>query len=114
MVTRAKRIAGIASLYLVMITIVIWMTFQARSAVMTSVAASPRAQAEWTKWREDVESGAVPDDGAVSRRTPKSTEPPWLVLMRDHFAVCLTAAIVFSSLLFAVTAFFVAAVARTR
>jgi hypothetical protein len=79
---------------------------------MTGAAASPRGQAEWTKWREDVKRGAVSDDGAVSRRTPKSTEPPWLVLMRDHFAVCLTAAIVFTTLLFAVTAFFIAAVRK--
>jgi hypothetical protein len=110
MVTQSRRIAVIVAFYAAMVAVVIWMTFQARKAVMAGADASPRAQDEWTRWREDVKSGAVPDDGVITRRTPKSTEPPWLVLMRDHFAVCLAAAVIFSSLLFAVTAFFIAAV----
>ena len=112
MITRSRRITGVVALYVVMIAAVIWMTFQARSAVIAGAAASPRAQEEWTQWREDVKSGAVPDDGAVARRTPRSTEPPWLVLTRDHFAVCLAAAVTFSSVLFFVTAFFISVVRR--
>jgi hypothetical protein len=45
---------------------------------------------------------------------PFNLQPPWLVLMRDHFAVCLAAAIVFSSLLCAVMAFFISAVRQQR
>jgi hypothetical protein len=110
MVSRSRRIVGIVALYVVMIAFVIYMTVEARSAAMAGAEA--RAQEEWTKWREDVRSGKVPDDGTVSRRTPGSTEPPWLVLMRDHFAVCLTAAVTFSSLLFFVTTYFLAAVRK--
>ena len=61
---------------------------------------------------EDVRAGDVEASGGVTRRTPESPEPPWLVLMRDDFAVCLTAAIVFSSLLFGAIVFFFAAVGR--
>lgn len=98
----------IAGLYAAMIGAIVFGTYRARSAALAELAAPP-AQSEWRQWREDVQSGAVSDDGAVARRTPESAEPPWLVLMRDHFAVCLTAAVVFSSLLFFVTAFFITA-----
>jgi hypothetical protein len=43
----------------------------------------------------------------VKRREPKSAEPPALVLMRDHFAVCLSLAVVLSSVLFGTFMFFV-------
>ena len=109
MVSRTRKITGIAALYAIMLSIVVFATFQARRAALRDAAASPKSQAEWTQWREDVQAKRVSDDGAVSRRTPKSIEPPWVVLMRDHYGVCLAAAIIFSSLLFVVTAFFITA-----
>jgi hypothetical protein len=60
---------------------------------------SPEAKAEWDQWRTDAKkmaSGA----GPVKRREPKSREPPALVLMRDHFAVCLGFALLLSTVLF--------------
>ena len=50
--------------------------------------ARTQAQAEWDAWREDAKKMAE-EPGPVKRRVPKSAEPPALVLMRDHFAVCL-------------------------
>ena len=38
---------------------------------------------------------------------PKSDEPPALVLMRDHFAVCLSGSLVISSVLFFFLAFLI-------
>ena len=59
---------------------------------------------QWQAWRDHVkeeQEGAV----SVQRRVPSSELPPAFVLMQDHFAVCLTAAVVFSLLLFATFSF---------
>jgi hypothetical protein len=60
---------------------------------------TPEAHAQWQAWRQ-----AKPNQeasGPVQRRPPKSVEPPSLVLLRDHFAVVMSGAILFGSLLFA-------------
>ena len=59
---------------------------------------SPDRQAEWGQWREAVKN--QPEDSPVKRRVPKSHEPPTLVLMRDYFAMCLGAGLIFGSVLF--------------
>ena len=58
-----------------------------------------QAQVEWEVWREDAKKLAE-EPYPVKRRVPKSVEPPALVLMRDYFGVCLSIAIVLSSVLF--------------
>ncbi len=60
---------------------------------------TPTAQAEWDAWRADAKKMAE-EPGVVKRREPKSIEPPALVLMRDHFGVCLSIALVLSTVLF--------------
>lgn len=49
--------------------------------------ATPQAQEDWEAWRTAVATGKA-GDPAVKRRVPKSSEPPTLVLLRDHFFVC--------------------------
>lgn len=46
---------------------------------------SPEAAAAWNDWRE---AASRPTPG-VERRPPKGSEPPLLVLLRDHFVACL-------------------------
>lgn len=111
MPNRSVSIFGVALLYAATIGLVIFATFRAREAALEKLSA-PEAQANWDQWREDVQTGDVEASGGVTRRTPESAEPPWLVLMRDHFAVCLAAAVVFSSLLFGAVVFFIAALRR--
>lgn len=60
------------------------------------------SQQDWQAWREDVPK--LNAQGTVRRGVPKSAEPPRLVLLRDHFPVLLTAAVVFASLLYAALA----------
>jgi hypothetical protein len=48
--------------------------------------------------------------GPVQRRVPKSAEPPALVLMRDYFGVSMAGAILFSSVLYWVIAWFVSGI----
>lgn len=76
--------------------------------------ASPVAKQQWDEWRTDVEEGREPQADSVQRRTPKSTEPPGLVMMRDHFAICLIAAVGLSSLLYAVLVWFIRGVMATE
>ena len=65
---------------------------------------SDQAQAEWEQWRERARRDSH-GSGPVKRKIPKSVEPPGLVLMRDHFNVCLVAGLLFGSLLYAMLIF---------
>ena len=47
---------------------------------------TPEARQNWQKWREAAQASGR--HGGVERSQPKSSEPPSLVLMRDHFAAC--------------------------
>jgi hypothetical protein len=84
--------------YLVLVTVVALGVFQGRQQAIATYATA-EAQAEWDVWREDAKKLAE-DSGPVKRRFPKSVQPPALVLMRDHFAVCLGLALVLSTILF--------------
>jgi hypothetical protein len=64
-----------------------------------AVYGTAKAQSEWDAWREDAKKMAE-QPSVVKRRAPKSAQPPALVLMRDHFAVCLSLALVLSTVLF--------------
>jgi hypothetical protein len=60
---------------------------------------SEAAQRNWQAWRDAaVESGW---QGGVNRARPKSAEPPTLVMMRDHFGVCLAIVLVLATALYA-------------
>jgi len=84
--------------YLVVIVLVASGVVYGRRQAL-EVYGSATAQAEWDKWREDAKQMAE-QPSPVKRRIPGSAEPPAVVLMRDHFAVCLVLAIVLSSVLF--------------
>jgi UPF0716 family protein affecting phage T7 exclusion len=84
--------------YAIVIAIVVGGVNYMRSVAL-AVYGTPQAQTEWDAWREDVKE-LEKQPYPVKRRMPKSAEPPALVLMRDYFGVCLTIAIVLSSVLF--------------
>lgn len=91
--------------YLVLLAAVVWWLISAREWARTELA-KPESAAAWEAWREDVRANQdkpVP----VQRRVPKSAEPPALVLTRDFFGVILGGALLFSSLLYWVVAWFV-------
>jgi hypothetical protein len=91
--------------YALLLAVVIWSLFSARNWTLVELA-TPRSREQWQAWREDVRQQQA-QPGPVRRRVPKSTEPPALVLMRDYFAVSLTAAIVFATVLYWVVAWFI-------
>jgi hypothetical protein len=84
--------------YLAVIALVVASVSYMRSVAM-AVYGTPQAQSEWDTWREGVKE-LEEQPYPVKRRVPQSTEPPALVLMRDYFRVCLTIAVVLSTVLF--------------
>jgi hypothetical protein len=64
------------------------------------------ARQAWDIWREDAASD---DDhnAPVQRSVPRSSEPPTLVLLRDHFAICAIAGLTLTTVLYWTTAFFI-------
>lgn len=77
--------------YLAMMAAVTWGVFAARRTMVHRLD-TPEAQAQWEAWRAAAE--------AQSRDKPRADEPPTLLLLRDHFALCLSGALLFSSLVF--------------
>jgi hypothetical protein len=109
--TGGVQFAWIAVLgYIAMVVAVIWSLASARESAFKNLGTQESID-DWKAWREDVrEQQAEP--GPVSRRVPKSAEPPGLVLMRDYYAVCLIGALVFTSLLYWVLAWFLRGMLR--
>jgi hypothetical protein len=97
--------------YGVVLAAVVFATFETRDWA-TDRLASPESLAEWQAWRNDVQQQQG-RPGPVQRRVPKSSEPPALVMMRDHFTVSLVGAVLFSSLLYWVFAWFVTGVMKS-
>ena len=91
--------------YVVLISAVVWSLFSARQSVIAELA-TPKSVGDWQAWRDDVEQQQE-HPGPVQRRVPKSAEPPALVLMRDYFGVSLTGAVLFSTVLYWIMAWFV-------
>jgi hypothetical protein len=84
--------------YVALIALVVGGLFYGRQRAF-ALYGSESAQAEWDTWREDAKKLAD-ESGPVKRRIPKSIEPPALVLMRDHFVVCLAGSLLLTSVLF--------------
>ena len=92
------------TLWIALLAAVAAAMFYVRYSVLQS--ASVQTQREWEAWRESVKEGQG-QDAPVQRRVPKSEEPPAIVLLRDHFTVCLIIALVLSSVLFGTFLFLV-------
>ena len=58
-------------------------------------------QDSWDKYRKDAaKQDGTAGSGPVKRKVPNSPQPPFLVLLRDHFGVVQVAAVVFSTVLY--------------
>lgn len=91
-------------LWIAMLAAIAAAMFYVRDGVLHS--ADAESQQNWEEWREAVKEGRG-KEGPVQRRVPKSVEPPAIVLLRDHFGVCLAIALVLSSVLFGTFVLFV-------
>ena len=90
--------------YVLMVVVVVWSLISAREWAFANLSTQESIE-NWQTWREDVRQQQT-EPGPVARRVPKSAEPPGLVLMRDYFVVCLTGALLFTSLLYWILVWF--------
>lgn len=108
----SRRLWLCSACYALVMGLVVWSMFCARRWALVELA-TPQSVGDWQAWREEVvESQQRP--GPVQRRIPKSNEPPALVLLRDYFAVLLSGAVLFSSLLYWVIAWMVMGALASR
>lgn len=84
--------------YLAAMVVVVSLTLWGRDVALREMD-TPEAHADWQTWRDAPPNQRT--DGPVRRRPPVVGEPPALLLMRDHFPVVISGAVIFSSLLFA-------------
>jgi hypothetical protein len=96
--------------YVLLIVSVVATMFWARGSAIRQLS-SPQSLAAWQAWREDVRRQQT-QAGPVERRVPKSDEPPALVLWRDYFGVLVAGAVLFTSALYWVIAWFVTGMLR--
>lgn len=94
----------VAGLYLLLLAALIGGLVYLRGQVLAELGTT-QAKAEWQAWKEEVEQEQGQTDLPVRRRPPKSDEPPWLFLMRDHFGTIVFFAILVFTLLYAFLAF---------
>ena len=105
---RAYGVYG--ALYVLVLSGVVGGCLYARSWAV-SVYGTPEAQAEWNDWRAGAEK--LSTEGPVKRRVPKSDKPPALVLATTYFGVCLSIAVLLTTVLFATAVYFVQGVLRS-
>ena len=83
----------------VLMLIGIWLGLSRYRASAIETYGTSQASEDWQAWKSAAEQLA--EEGPVKRRPPKATEPPALMLMRDHFPACLGISLLLSSCLFA-------------
>ncbi len=98
--------------YVMLIGVVAATMFSVRQSAISQLS-SPESISDWQAWREDVREQQL-HKGPVERRVPKSDEPPALVLMRDFFGVLTVGALLFSSMLYWVIAWFITGIVTTN
>jgi hypothetical protein len=108
---RNLTFAAVAGLYLLLLAAVVGGALYARSWAI-SVYGSPQAQSQWDEWRAGAAKLAT--EGPVKRRVPKSDKPPALVLATTYFGICLSIALVLSTVLFATGVYLIQGVLRSR
>jgi hypothetical protein len=94
------------------VTVVGTMCWLRQSAVIE--LSSQKSISDWQEWKEANVHEQQSHRGPVERRVPKSDEPPELVLMRDFFGVLMLGALLFSSLLYWIMAWFVTGILKGR
>ena len=90
--------------YLLVVVAILVALKSAKDSVRTEFD-SVESRAAWDTWRRTAEKQAETPQ-SVRRSIPRSSEPPTLVLLRDHFGVCVAASVTISSALYWATALF--------
>ena len=94
--SKRERSLWLAAYVAIVIGIIVGL-FVVRTRTLASLS-TPEARSDWQAWREAAAKQSA--EGPVRRRVSKSTEPPALILMRDHFPVMLAGSLFFGTALF--------------
>jgi hypothetical protein len=97
--------------YVLLVGVVVGTMFWVQQSAVPELS-SQKSISEWREWKEANVREQQSHSGPVQRRVPKSDEPPELVLMRDFFVVLILGAILFSSLLYWIMAWFVTGILK--
>jgi len=101
--------AGYVVLVAAVVVTMIWL----RQSAVPQLS-SQKSISDWQEWKQANAQEQKARSCPVERRVPKSDEPPELVLMRDFFAVLMVGALLFSSLLYWIMAWFVTGIFKGR
>jgi len=71
-------------LYLLLTSGIVWWLVRLREAQL-QMAHRPEVRAQWEAWKEAVQRDNAAPSQPVARRTPNTSEPPGMILLRDHF-----------------------------
>ena len=88
----------IGVLYVLLLCILVSLSLVARQRALITDG-TVTSQANWQDWRAEAQR-QQDGNGPVTRRVPRSSEPPSLVLLRDHFATSLAILLVLTSALY--------------
>lgn len=106
----ALTTVALGLLYLVLMAAVVGSLWFGRQWSIRTLE-TEQAQAAWQAYRKTIaeqgEAGAP-----VRRQTPRSSEPPALVLLRDHFGSCLALSLLLVTAVYAALSFFLVGVLR--
>ena len=91
--------------YVLMAIVLVTGLLVARNSASKSFG-TETAKRDWEAWRKDA-AAQQESSTPVQRSVPRSEEPPTLVLLRDHFGVCVATSLVLTSVLYWTTALFV-------
>ncbi|MCH8048168.1 MAG: hypothetical protein IID44_31120 [Planctomycetes bacterium] len=88
--------------YLATIAALVFILLETRQHTLASFDTDEQ-RGYWTHWKSEAQQVGQSQKNPVEHSEPDADEPPTLVLMRDHFAVVMSAGLLFGSLLFGVT-----------
>ena len=102
MVNRASKAGNLINVawllgYGAMLAVLVMSLNHYRARAMAAYGTEDAA-ADWQQWRDAAQQ--LGRESSVARDTPASTEPPSLVLMRDHFPACVGISVLLSTCLY--------------
>ena len=97
--------------YVALLAPAVWGVGVVRQRTLATLA-TPAAQAEWEAWREETKELSQ-SEGPMKRRVAKATEPPLLILLRDHYKAVVGSAAVTITIFYWLFAFLIRGSMRT-
>jgi hypothetical protein len=100
-----KRFLLVATIgYFAILGAILYGLFTARASAKANLSTA-ESQRAWDEWRTSIEQQKT-NNQSVRRSISKSTQPPTLILLRDHFGITVAASLTVSTVLYWTLALF--------